>query len=118
MKLSIVIPCRNAAHTIGETLEALAIQAWPGDWEVIVADNSSTDDLVQVLERYPPRIPSLRHINASARRGPSYARNMGVKMATGEGFCFAMPTTFPARLGGGDGRRAEDPCVRCVPSGV
>ena len=96
MKLSIVIPCRNAAHTIGETLEALAIQAWPGDWEVIVADNGSTDDLVQVLERYQPRIPSLRHINASARRGPSYARNMGVKMATGEGILFCDADDIPA----------------------
>ena len=51
MKLSIVVPCRNAAHTIGHTLHALAEQSWPTEWEVIVADNGSTDKLAQVVDR-------------------------------------------------------------------
>jgi hypothetical protein len=29
MDLSIVIPCRNAAHTIGATVEGLVSQTWP-----------------------------------------------------------------------------------------
>lgn len=96
MTLSVVIPCRNAADTIGDTLHALADQSWPEDWEVIVVDNGSTDALDQVLERYRPRIPSLRRVDASARRGPSYARNMGVSIAIGEGILFCDADDIPA----------------------
>ncbi len=96
MKLSIVVPCRNAARTIEETLRALADQSWPVAWEVIVADNGSTDDLAQVVERYKQRIPSLRLIDASARRGPSYARNVGVKAATGDRILFCDADDIPA----------------------
>ena len=95
MKLSIVIPCRNAAHTIGETLQALAEQSRPVDWEVIVADNGSTDGLAPVIERYKPWIPSLQCIDASARPGASYARNMGVKAASGEGILFCDADDIP-----------------------
>ncbi|HET9225168.1 MAG TPA: glycosyltransferase, partial [Thermoanaerobaculia bacterium] len=42
-KLSVVIPCLNAEATLGDQLEALAGQGWSGEWEVIVADNGSTD---------------------------------------------------------------------------
>lgn len=96
MKLSVVIPCRNAAHTIGQTLQALAEQSWPVDWEVIVADNGSTDSLVEMVDRYKLRIPSLRLIDASARRGASHARNVGVKVATGEGILFCDADDIPA----------------------
>jgi glycosyltransferase involved in cell wall biosynthesis len=96
MKLSVVIPCRNAAPTIGATLEALATQSWPGDWEVIVADNGSTDGLVPVVHHHQLRMPGLRLIDASARRGPSYARNVGVTQATGAGILFCDADDIPA----------------------
>ena len=96
MKFSIVIPCLNAAPTIEETLHALAEQLWPVSWEVIVADNGSNDNLAQVIERYGTRIPSIRLVDASARRGPSYARNMGVKVATGELILFCDADDIPA----------------------
>ena len=96
MTLSIIIPCRNAARTIGETLQALADQSWPGALEVIVADNGSTDDLARVVARYTLRIPGLRLVDASGRRGASYARNVGVKAATGEGILFCDADDIPA----------------------
>ncbi|MBF2059991.1 glycosyltransferase family 2 protein, partial [Fischerella thermalis] len=43
MKVSVIIPCLNAAETIGVQLEALANQQWSQPWEVIIADNGSTD---------------------------------------------------------------------------
>ncbi len=96
MTLSVVIPCRNAADTIGDTLQALIEQSWPEDWEVLVVDNGPTDGLDQVLERYRPQIPSLRRIDASARHGASYARNTGVRMAVGEGILFCDADDIPA----------------------
>ena len=38
--LSVIIPCYNAADTIGVQLAALASQTCGGPWEVIVADNA------------------------------------------------------------------------------
>ena len=96
MTLSIIIPCRNAACTVDETLQALAAQTWPGAWEVIVADNGSTDDLERVVASHMLQIPRLRLIDASGRRGAAYARNVGVKAATGEGILFCDADDVPA----------------------
>ena len=96
MTLSVIIPCRNAARTIEETLRALAGQTWLGEWEVIVADNGSTDDLAQVIARCKLGMPSLRLVDASACRGASYARNVGVQVATGEGILFCDADDIPA----------------------
>ena len=41
--LSVVLPTRNGATTIGAQVVALARQSWDGNWEVVVSDNGSTD---------------------------------------------------------------------------
>ncbi len=87
MKLSIVIPCYNAAATLGEQLEALARQNWSGAWEVIVADNGSTDDSLAIAARYAGRLP-LRIVDASARRGAGFAYAAGAAAATGDALLF------------------------------
>jgi glycosyltransferase involved in cell wall biosynthesis len=82
--LSVVIPVLNAEALIGEQLEALAAQDYKGDWEVLVVDNGSTDSTVEVAKAYADRLPSLRIIDASSRRGVSHARNCGARAADGE----------------------------------
>jgi glycosyltransferase involved in cell wall biosynthesis len=88
MKLSIIIPSFNAAGTIGEQLEALANQSWSDPWEVIVADNGSTDETPAIVERYKKRLPQLRFVDASCKKGAGHARNIGAQAATGEALLF------------------------------
>jgi GT2 family glycosyltransferase len=88
MKLSVIIPCYNAAETVGEQLEALARQQWAEDWEVIVVDNRSTDESMRVVEEYRRRLPQLRIVDASAQQGQPYALNVGVEAACGESVAF------------------------------
>ncbi len=88
MKLSVVIPCLNVADTIATQLEALAKQQWSDPWEVIVADNGSTDGSMDVVKRYESHLPNLRIVDASGKRGQAYARNMGAKAAMGESIIF------------------------------
>jgi GT2 family glycosyltransferase len=79
--LSVVIPCLNAAGVLARQLEALAAQAWDGTWDVIVADNGSTDETRTVAESYERRLPSLRIVDASDQRGRQYACNVGARAA-------------------------------------
>ncbi len=88
MKLSVIIPCFNAADTIAIQLEALANQQWSEPWEVIVSDNGSTDESLTVIKQYKERLPNLRIVDASARRGQPYALNVGVRAAAGEALAF------------------------------
>ena len=88
MKLSVVIPCYNAADTLAEQLQALSEQVWDESWEVILADNGSTDASAAIAERFRDRLPSLVVVDASAKRGRSYARNEGAKVARGANLTF------------------------------
>lgn len=100
MKLSVIIPAFNAADTIGVQLEALTRQVWSGPWEVIVADNGSTDGTINVVKQYVDCLPSLRIVNASDRRGAGHARNIGADEASGDAllFCDADDEIAPGWL--------------------
>lgn len=91
MKLSVIIPCYNAAETVSEQLDALVRQEWDLPWEIIVADNGSTDATAEIVSRYQATHPNIELIDASGKQGPSYARNAGVASARGElvAFCDA-----------------------------
>jgi glycosyltransferase involved in cell wall biosynthesis len=97
MKLSVIIPCYNAANTIAIQLEALASQKWSQPWEVIVADNGSTDNTIAITELFKEKIPSLRIVDASAKKGPAYARNYGASVAQAKtlAFCDADDEVAP-----------------------
>jgi GT2 family glycosyltransferase len=86
--LSVVLPCLNAADLLPLQLEALARQVWHGTWEVIVADNGSTDGSREIAASYVDRVAGLRVVDASARRGRHYACNVGVGAARAPSIVF------------------------------
>jgi glycosyltransferase involved in cell wall biosynthesis len=82
-KVSVIVPARNAVTTIGEQLDALASQTFEGSWEVIVADNGSTDDTVGKVRQWADRLPDLRIVPCGERLGKSYAVNVATRTARG-----------------------------------
>ena len=88
MKLSVIIPCFNAADTIALQLEALAKESWSQQWEVIIADNGSTDNTVSIAQSYREKLPNFRIVDALDGRGAAFARNAGALAATGEALAF------------------------------
>ena len=91
MKLSVIIPCFNAADTIAVQLEALAQQEWVEPWEIIIADNGSTDRTIEIVKTYQQRLPigdKLKIVDASKKRGAAHARNVGASVAQSEALAF------------------------------
>lgn len=79
--LSVVIPVRNAADTLGMQLDALVAAEKPsGGFEVIVSDNGSSDETAAIARTFEPRL-TIHVIDASGAPGSNYARNQGVRAA-------------------------------------
>ncbi|OZE33240.1 MULTISPECIES: glycosyltransferase family 2 protein [unclassified Rhodococcus (in: high G+C Gram-positive bacteria)] len=81
--VSIVLPVYNGLPDLDDQLEAIAAQDYTGDVELIISDNGSSDGLRAHLEELSLPL-SMRRVDASAKRGVSYARNVGVKAARGD----------------------------------
>ena len=83
--VSVIIPAFNAAGHIAGALESVFAQSFT-DYEVIVANDGSADtpQLEQVMRPYISRIVYLKQEN----RGPSAARNLGIRHARGEWLAF------------------------------
>jgi glycosyltransferase involved in cell wall biosynthesis len=88
MKLSVIIPCLDAAESISVQLEALRRQVWDHPWEIIIADNGSTDGTMDVVKREAAGLPCLQIVDASDSRGTAHARNVGALFARGESIVF------------------------------
>lgn len=97
--VSVVIPVHNAADVLPEQLEALSAQTYAGPFEVVIADNGSTDDLSGAVARYSDRL-SISVVPATARRGVSHARNAGCRAAQGDyiAICDADDVVSPGWL--------------------
>ncbi len=85
VEVSVIIPAKNTARWITEQLESLNRQINAPSFEVIVADNGSSDGTIQAVHDYA-RLASypLSCIDASGPPSASYARNMGAKAAQGD----------------------------------
>jgi len=83
MKVSVAIATYNRARYIRQAIESVLNQTMT-DFEVIVVDDGSTDNTVDVIADYRDRIRFVRTENG----GPARARNMGMAMARGEYICW------------------------------
>ena len=90
--VSVVIGVYNGAEMIGKCLESLLDQNYPSHlFDIIVVENGSTDDTVEVVRRYPVRLYQ------NPTRGLAAARNYGLKhseaeiIATTDADCVAHP---------------------------
>ncbi len=86
--ISIVVPCFNEGKFIGQALHALLAQDFTDSYEIIVADNGSSDNTRSVVREIQQNHTDIRLIDASDRRGAAHARNSGVAVAQGRAVLF------------------------------
>ncbi|HMF47079.1 MAG TPA: glycosyltransferase [Candidatus Saccharimonadales bacterium] len=82
-RVSVVIPTYNRWPMLGEAIESVLGQTYPG-FELIVVDDGSTDDTVAQLGKYRSRL----RLFSQARKGVSAARNVGAGEARGSLLAF------------------------------
>jgi glycosyltransferase involved in cell wall biosynthesis len=90
--ISVIVPVRDAAATLGDCLDGLAAQQLGGvDIEVIVVDNGSRDGTPQLARDHPlrPRVIS------EPRPGSYSARNAGLAVAQGKAVAFTDGDCIP-----------------------
>ena len=86
--VSVVIPAKNSAQTIGAQLDALANQTYSSAWELILADNGSSDVTVQLALDHQGVAERLRVVDASGTPGAAHTRNVGAAAARGDRLLF------------------------------
>lgn len=86
MFVSIIIPTYNRAHSIVYTLDSFLRQDYPVDqYEIIVCDNNSTDNVKEIVLDYVARYGEDRiKYLFEGRQGVHYARNTAAKAAKGD----------------------------------
>jgi glycosyltransferase involved in cell wall biosynthesis len=91
VRVSIVIPARDAEAMIGRTVAAAVAQELDGDFEVIVVDDGSADATARVA-----RAAGARIVAHPAPRGPADARNAGVAASGAPLIAFTDADCIPA----------------------
>jgi GT2 family glycosyltransferase len=81
LRASIVVPVRNRADLLMRALESLIAQdCSTDDYEIIVCDDGSSEDIGAVVRRVSRDAPAMR-VATQPPLGPAAARNLGIRLA-------------------------------------
>lgn len=81
--VSVVIPCHDYARYLPEAVSSVLAQTFR-DWELVIVDDGSTDDTVEVTQSLIACHPDRRiRLLQQSNAGVSAARNTGIEASTG-----------------------------------
>jgi glycosyltransferase involved in cell wall biosynthesis len=82
--VSVIIPTYNRSKLLPKTVDSFLAQTYPANrYEIIMANNNSTDDTQMIINEYCSRHAIIKAITEN-RQGVHYARNSAAKIAKGE----------------------------------
>src|ERR1700689_3009761 len=93
MSLSVILPNYNHGKFVARALHALATQT-PAASEIIVVDDGSTDNSVEVIEALQRRYAAIRLIRNQTNQGIVASVKTALAVATGEFLLFAGSDDF------------------------
>ena len=87
-RIDIIVPVYNRAKIVQPTLQAIAAQSFK-DYRLVLVDNNSTDDTLQVLEAFKQEHSDIDvTIVQCATPGAAAARNAGFRASGSEWVMF------------------------------
>lgn len=86
--VSIIMPCHNGASYIVDAIKSVQNQTFD-DWELLVIDDHSSDDSLQILRNFAKEDNRIRLFENTKSTGlPSTPRNLGIQNAKGRFIAF------------------------------
>lgn len=93
MKITVITVCRNAGHTLADTLQSVSAQSHQ-DVEHLLIDGASTDGTLEIAQRFGTHLANLI---SEPDLGIYDAMNKGLARARGDLVCFLNADDFYAR---------------------
>ena len=87
MKYSVIVPLYNKEQYIERTLQSILSQTY-ADYELIVVDDGSTDQSLNIAQQTIGQENPSRRIVRQPNSGVAAARNNGAAQSKGEYICF------------------------------
>lgn len=84
--ISVIIPVYNVERFVAQTLDSVLEQTYE-NWEAILVNDGSTDNSLEILQKYAKKDARFKIINKQNEKLPA-ARNDGLKKAVGEYITF------------------------------
>lgn len=85
--VSIITPTHNSSRHLAGTIESVLAQTY-SDWEMIIADDASTDPTRSIVHRYSAEDDRIRLVVLPEHKGPAEARNAAIDEARGRYIAF------------------------------
>jgi len=85
--VSIITPNYNASKYIFETIQSVINQTYE-NWEMIIIDDLSTDNSVEIIKQFQKKDDRIQLIELSKNSGPAVARNKGITYCKGKYLTF------------------------------
>lgn len=87
-KFSIIMPCHNGAKYIADSIRSVIAQIYT-DWELIVIDDCSTDNSVEIVQQLAAKDSRIKLLKTEHPSGsPTLPRNIGIENAQGRFIAF------------------------------
>lgn len=81
--VSVIMPAYNAEPFIEEAIASVIAQT-VADWELIVIDDCSTDDTVQIVSAFVRQDPRIQLLTNASNMGVAKTRNRGLELCRGQ----------------------------------
>ena len=85
--VSVIMPCYNMASYISDSIKSVISQTYP-QWELLIVDDASTDNTVDIIESYSQSDPRIRCAIKKHNSGIADTRNQCIQMAQGQFLAF------------------------------
>ena len=92
-RISMIIPSYNVSHYLKRCLDSCLEQIYD-NYEIICIDDGSTDRTGELLDMYANNNQDIIRVIHTKNRGVSEARNLGIRMSTGNFLWFIDPDDY------------------------